>query len=63
MLKSKWRSLFSNVRIAPYEEGNIWNQDPERREKIAVVLESKLKKLEQETKGTGMTLVPSQSLS
>ena len=31
----------SNVHIAPYEEGNIWNQEPE-----------------QETKGTGMTLVP-----
>ena len=37
----------SNVHIAPYEEGNIWNQEPERR-----------RKLEQETKGTGMTLVP-----
>ena len=24
----------SNVHIAPYEEGNIWNQDPERRRKL-----------------------------
>ena len=23
----------SNVHIAPYEEGNIWNQDPDRRRK------------------------------
>ena len=25
---------FSNVHIAPYEEGNIWNQDPDRRRKL-----------------------------
>lgn len=24
----------SNVHIAPYEEGNIWNQDPDRRRKL-----------------------------
>ena len=24
----------SNVHIAPYEEGNIWNQEPERRRKL-----------------------------
>ena len=47
----------SNVHIAPYEEGNIWNQDPERRRKL-LLHRKQIKKLEQETKGTGMTLVP-----
>ena len=26
----------SNVHIAPYEEGNIWNQEPERRRKLYI---------------------------
>jgi ssrA-binding protein len=47
----------SNVHIAPYEEGNIWNQDPERRRKL-LLHKKQIQKLEQETKGTGMTLVP-----
>ena len=47
----------SNVHIAPYEEGNIWNQDPERRRKL-LLHKKQIQKLEQETKETGMTLVP-----
>ena len=47
----------SNVHIAPYEEGNIWNQEPERRRKL-LLHKKQIQKLEQETKGTGMTLVP-----
>ena len=39
-----------NVHIAPFEQGNIWNQDPERTRKLL------LKK--KHLKGTGMTLVP-----
>ena len=47
----------SNVHIAPYEEGNIWNQEPERRRKL-LLHKKQIQKLEQEIKGTGMTLVP-----
>ena len=47
----------SNVHIAPYEEGNIWNQDPDRRRKL-LLHKKQIQKLDQETKGTGMTLVP-----
>ena len=42
-----------NVHITPYEQGNIWNQDPDRTRKLL------LKKREiAKLKGTGMTLVP-----
>ena len=37
--------------------GNIWNQEPERRRKL-LLHKKQIQKLEQETKGTGMTLVP-----
>ncbi|MDO4667193.1 MAG: SsrA-binding protein SmpB [Streptococcus sp.] len=47
----------SNVHIAPYEEGNIWNQDPERRRKL-LLHKKQIRKLEQELKGTGITLIP-----
>ena len=47
----------SNVHIAPYEEGNIWNQDPDRRRKL-LLHKKQIQKLDQDTKGTGMTLVP-----
>lgn len=40
----------SNVHIAPYEEGNIWNQEPERRRKL-LLHKKQIQKLEQETKG------------
>lgn len=47
----------SNVHIAPYEEGNIWNQEPERRRKL-LLHKKQIRKLEQELKGTGITLIP-----
>lgn len=47
----------SNVHIAPYEEGNIWNQEPERRRKL-LLHKRQIVKLEKDLKGTGMTLVP-----
>ena len=39
----------SNVHIAPYEEGNIWNQDPDRRRKL-LLHKKQIQKLDQETK-------------
>ena len=47
----------SNVHIAPYEEGNIWNQEPDVVVNFSFI-KKQIQKLEQETKGTGMTLVP-----
>ena len=46
-----------NVHIAPYEERNIWNQDPTRTRKL-LLHKKQIAKLEGEVKGTGMTLVP-----
>lgn len=46
-----------NVHISPFEQGNIWNQDPTRTRKL-LLKKSELAKLANELKGTGMTLVP-----
>lgn len=46
-----------NVHIAPYDEGNIWNQDPTRTRKL-LLRKKQIAQLEGEVKGTGMTLVP-----
>ncbi|MDO5078165.1 SsrA-binding protein SmpB [Streptococcus minor] len=46
-----------NVHIAPYEEGNIWNQDPTRTRKL-LLRKKQIAQLEGEVKGMGMTLVP-----
>lgn len=46
-----------NVHIAPFEQGNIWNQDPERTRKL-LLKKKEITKLANELKGTGMTLVP-----
>lgn len=46
-----------NVHITPYEQGNIWNQDPERTRKL-LLKKREIEKISQEVKGTGMTLVP-----
>ena len=46
-----------NVHIAPFEQGNIWNQDPERTRKL--LLNKKLITiLQNDLIGTGLTLVP-----
>ncbi|MGT2924737.1 SsrA-binding protein SmpB [Streptococcus caviae] len=47
----------NNVHITPYEQGNIWNQDPDRTRKL-LLKKKELAKLENELKGSGMTLVP-----
>lgn len=46
-----------NVHISPFEQGNIWNQDPERTRKL-LLKKREIAKLANELKGTGMTLVP-----
>ena len=46
-----------NVHIAPCEQGNIWNQDPDRTRKL-LLKKKQITKLQNDLKGTGMTLVP-----
>ncbi|WP_438467907.1 SsrA-binding protein SmpB [Streptococcus pluranimalium] len=46
-----------NVYIAPFEQGNIWNQDPERTRKL-LLKKREIDRLANELKGSGMTLVP-----
>ena len=46
-----------NVHIAPFEQGNIWNQDPDRTRKL-LLKKKQITKLQHDLKGTGMTLVP-----
>ncbi|VTS36251.1 ssrA-binding protein [Streptococcus porcinus] len=46
-----------NVHIAPFEQGNIWNQDPDRTRKL-LLKKREIQHLENELKGSGMTLVP-----
>lgn len=46
-----------NVHISPFEQGNIWNQDPERTRKL-LLKKKEIVRLENELKRTGMTLVP-----
>ena len=47
----------NNVHITPYDQGNIWNQDPDRMRKL-LLKKKEIAKLANELKGTGMTLVP-----
>ena len=46
-----------NVHIAPFEQGNIWNQDPDRTRKL-LLKKKQITKLQNDLKGTRMTLVP-----
>ena len=46
-----------NVHIAPFEQGNILNQDPDRTRKL-LLKKKQITKLQNDLKGTGMTLVP-----
>ena len=46
-----------NVHSAPFEQGNIWNQDPDRTRKL-LLKKKQITKLQNDLKGTGMTLVP-----
>ncbi|MGT2711380.1 SsrA-binding protein SmpB [Streptococcus oriscaviae] len=53
----KGEAWLLNVHIAPYDEGNIWNQDPTRTRKL-LLRKKQIQSLANEVKGTGMTLVP-----
>ncbi|MGT2715021.1 SsrA-binding protein SmpB [Streptococcus respiraculi] len=53
----KGEAWLNNVHIAPYDEGNIWNQDPTRTRKL-LLRKKQITSLENQVKGTGMTLVP-----
>lgn len=46
-----------NVHISPFEQGNIWNSDPERTRKL-LMKKREIQHLANELKGTGMTLIP-----
>ncbi|WP_159795265.1 SsrA-binding protein SmpB [Streptococcus halichoeri] len=46
-----------NVHIAPFEQGNIWNQDPERTRKL-LLKKREINHLSNTLKVSGMTLVP-----
>ncbi len=46
-----------NVHISPFDQGNIWNQDPTRTRKL-LLRKKQIAQLEGELKGSGMTLVP-----
>ena len=43
--------------ISPYEMGNIYNHDPERKRKL-LLTKTEIRKLTDKMKGTGETLVP-----
>lgn len=47
----------SNVHIAPYDEGNIWNQEPLRTRKL-LLRKRQIEEIDKELKNTGMTFVP-----
>ncbi|EHJ57278.1 SsrA-binding protein [Streptococcus urinalis FB127-CNA-2] len=46
-----------NVHISPFEQGNIWNQDPTRTRKL-LLKKREITKITNDLKGTGMTLIP-----
>ena len=46
-----------NVHIIPYEQGNIFNHDPLRTRKL-LLHKKQIARLENETKNTGVTIVP-----
>ena len=49
--------FLQNVHISPYEQGNIFNHDPLRTRKL-LLHKKQIKYLIEETKTTGVTLVP-----
>ncbi|WP_027108587.1 SsrA-binding protein SmpB [Lacticigenium naphthae] len=50
-------AFLSNVHIAPYEQGNLFNHDPVRTRKL-LLKKKQINRLVEETKSTGVTLVP-----
>lgn len=53
----KGEAWLVNVHISPFEQGNIWNQDPTRMRKL-LLKKREIAHLANEIRGTGMTLVP-----
>ena len=49
--------FIKQMNISPFEQGNIWNQDPDRTRKL-LLKKKQITKLQNDLKGTGMTLVP-----
>ena len=49
--------FLQNVHISPFEQGNIFNHDPLRTRKL-LLHKKQIKYLSEETKTTGVTLVP-----
>lgn len=47
-----------NVHIAPFEQGNIWNQRSKNSTRKLLLKKKQITKLQNDLKGTGMTLVP-----
>lgn len=62
-LKESWADIKNGevfilgMHISPYEKGNIFNRDPIRRRRL-LLHKREIRKLEQERKTKGLTLVP-----
>lgn len=53
----KGEAYLYNVHISPYEQGNLFNHDPLRTRKL-LLHKKQIKKLEEEQKQAGITIVP-----
>ncbi len=50
-------AFVENMHISPYEQGNIFNEDPVRRRKL-LLHKNEIKKLQQEVQKDGNTVIP-----
>lgn len=50
-------AFVDNMHISPYEQGNIFNEDPMRRRKL-LLHKREIRKLESEVQKQGMTIIP-----
>lgn len=50
-------AFVESMHISPYEQGNIYNEDPLRRRKL-LLHSSEIKKLQEEVKKAGNTVIP-----
>lgn len=50
-------AFVDNMHISPYEQGNIFNEDPMRRRKL-LLHKREIRKLEGEVQKQGMTIIP-----
>ena len=62
-LKDAWigiengEAFVNQMHVSPYEKGNIYNRDPLRRRRL-LLHKSEIRKLHQEVKRGGLTLIP-----